>query len=274
MCLNPQGNSWCKSQSESRRWDVPAQTVRQNGLKMSSSFLHLLFCSGQRIDAFELWCCRRFLRVPWTAKRSKKSILKEISPEYSLEGLMLKLKLQYFGHLMWRTDSSEKTLMLGKSEGRKRGWQRMRWLDGITYSMDMSLSRLWELVMNREAWHAAVHGGREELDTTERLNWTEAFKGLDDAHPYGHPLGWGQSINPLIETLSYPETPSQTNPEITFNLDICGQSSWHMKLTITGTKTLSATGLLEKLKRGISLQLKETDVQLSCRNNHTIRRIV
>jgi len=135
----------------------------------------------RRIDAFELWCWRRLLRVPWTARRYNQSIQKEISPGISLEGMMLKLKLQNFSHLMWRVDSLEKTLMLGGIGGRRRrGWQRMRWLDGITDSMDMSLSEVRELVMDREAWRAAIHG--VEKNRTWLSNWTELM----------FPRYWGQ----------------------------------------------------------------------------------
>ena len=153
----------------------------------------------RRIDAFELWCWRRLFRAPWTARRSSQSILKEISSGCSLEGLMLKLKLQYFGHLMQRADSLEKTLMLGKTEGRRwRGWQRMRWLDGITDSKDLSLSELREMVMDREAWRAAIHGVAKSR--TRLSDWTELNCLLFEASLHTVHLDISWALNPLFQS--------------------------------------------------------------------------
>ena len=173
----------------------------------------------RRIDAFELWCWRRLLRIPWTARRSNQSILKEISPEYSFEGLMLKLKLQYFGHLIWRTDSLEKTLMLGKIEGRRRrGWQRMRWLDGITDSMDMSLIKPWELAMDRKAWCAAVH--RVSKSQRRLSDWAELNRWALPVTEQGHLPSASVGIEPY-----WPSTP----PE--------GMSGWSETLCAPGNRT-------------------------------------
>ena len=165
----------------------------------------------QRIDAFELWCWRRLLRVPWTARRSNQSILKEISPEYSWEGLMLKLKLQYFGHLMWRTDSLVKTVMLGKIEGRRRrGQQRLIRLDGMTYFMDMSFHKLQEMVMQREAWCAAVHGVATSWIWLEWLNRTEL---IHRSHYSWDCLGkLGITLILSLLCLEFPQVPLRYSP--------------------------------------------------------------
>ena len=185
----------------------------------------------QRIDAFVLWCWRRLLRVAWTARRSNQSILKEISPECSLEGLMLKLKLQYFGHLMQTADSLEKTLMLGKTEGRRRrGCQRMRWLDGITDSNDMSLSILWELEMDREAWCAAVHGVSKSQ--TRLSNWTELRVVAINRESLFFPSSWTWVclFFPLIECGRSVQVPALRQgikwPSLSWNTSIACGESW------------------------------------------------